>query len=52
MALSKEKEKLFKKVRTRLGSRIRSTELSDDDLCDLLEMAVEDYAAKINDISN
>lgn len=47
MALSKEKEKLFKKVRTRLGSRIRSTELSDDDLCDLLEMAVEDYAEKV-----
>ena len=47
MALSEAKKKLFKQVRTRLGGRIRSTELTDDDLCDLLEMAVGDYAEKV-----
>ena len=45
MALSKEKEKLFKMVRTSLGVDIRSVELSDDTLCTLLERAVGDYAS-------
>ena len=44
MALSEEKKKLFRQVRKRLGVKPRSVELSDDDLCDLLEQAVGDYA--------
>lgn len=47
MALSKEKEKLFKQVRTRLGVKVRSVELTDDMLCDLLAQAVGDYAEKV-----
>lgn len=44
MALDKEKEKLFRIVRRKLGSGSRKVELTDDDLCDLLELAVGDYA--------
>lgn len=44
MALDKEKEKLFRIVRRKLGGSARKTELTDDDLCDLLELAVGDYA--------
>lgn len=44
MALDKEKEKLFRIVRRKLGSSARKVELTDDDLCDLLELAVGDYA--------
>lgn len=42
--LDKEKEKLFRLVRTKLGGSIRTTELKDEDLCDLLTIAVSDYA--------
>ena len=44
MALDKEKEKLFHIVRTKLGSAVRKVELTDDDLCELLDLAVGDYA--------
>lgn len=44
MALDKEKEKLFRIVRRKLGATSRKVELTDDDLCDLLELAVGDYA--------
>lgn len=44
MALDKEKEKLFRIVKRKLGSGVRKVELTDDDLCDLLELAVGDYA--------
>ena len=44
MALDKEKEKLFKQVKTALGAPIRKVELTDDQLCDLLELAIGDYA--------
>ena len=44
MALDKEKEKLFRIVRRKLGSDVRKVELTDDMLCDLLELAVGDYA--------
>lgn len=44
MALDKEKEKLFRQVRRKLGSDVRKVELTDDMLCDLLELAVGDYA--------
>ena len=44
MTLDKEKEKLFKQVRTALGAPIRKVELTDEQLCDLLELAIGDYA--------
>ena len=44
MTLDKEKEKLFKQVKTSLGAPIRKVELTDDQLCDLLELAIGDYA--------
>ena len=47
MVLDKEKEKLFKQVRTALGAPIRKVELTDEQLCDLLELAIGDYAQVI-----
>lgn len=47
MAISQEKEKLFKQVRTKLGGFVRKTELTDDMLCDLLELAIGSYAEKV-----
>lgn len=44
MALDKEKETLFRQVRVKLGGSTRKIELTDNDLCDLLELAVGDYA--------
>ena len=44
MAIDEEKKRLFKKIRSRLGEPVRKVELTDDQLCDLLEQAVEDYA--------
>ena len=44
MALDKEKEKLFRIVRRKLGADVRKVELTDDMLCDLLELAIGDYA--------
>ena len=44
MAIDEEKKRLFKKIRSRLGAPVRKVELTDDQLCDLLEQAVEDYA--------
>ena len=44
MALDKEKEKLFRQVRRKLGADVRKVELTDDMLCDLLDIAVGDYA--------
>lgn len=44
MTLDKEKEKLFKQVKTVFGAPIRKVELTDDQLCDLLELAIGDYA--------
>ena len=44
MALDKEKETLFRQVRVKLGNSIRKVELTDDMLCDLLEIAIGNYA--------
>lgn len=41
--LDKEKENLFRKVRKKLGGSTRKVELTDDDLCDLLDVAIGDY---------
>ena len=47
MKISKEIESLFKKVKTSCGAPIRQVEITDDMLCDLLEICVEDYAEKV-----
>jgi hypothetical protein len=47
MALDKEKENLFRIVRRKLGGSARKVELTDDDLCNLLELAIGDYAQEV-----
>lgn len=44
MKIDSEVKGLFKKVRIRLGAPIRNVQLDDDQLCELLDMCVEDYA--------
>jgi len=39
-----EKEKLFRQFRHSVGAPIRQIELTDDQLCTLLEISIEDYA--------
>lgn len=48
MIINKDIEKLFKLVRTKLGGGVRTTELTDDTLCDLLEKAVGDYTEMVH----
>lgn len=45
--IDKEKENLFRIVRRKLGGSTRKIELTDDDLCDLLELAVGNYAQMV-----
>lgn len=47
MVLSNDIQELFKIVRTQLGAPIRSVQLTDDQLCDLLKVVVGDYAEKV-----
>ena len=47
MVLSEEIKGLFKTVRTMLGAPIRPVQLEDEQLCDLLDVAVGDYAEKV-----
>lgn len=49
MKLDKETQQLFKFVRTKLGAPIRTIQLTDDQLYDLLQMCVADYAKEIQD---
>lgn len=44
-----EKEKVFRQIRHRLGAPLRKIELSDEQLCTLLEIAIEDHSAYINE---
>ena len=44
MALDKETETLFRQVRRKLGCNTRKVELTDETLCDLLELAIGEYA--------
>jgi len=37
---------LFKRVRSLLGAGVRSVELTDEQLCDLLQIAIEDYSER------
>lgn len=47
MELSNDVQKLFKIVKTKFGAPVRKVELSDSQLCDLLDVAVQDYAEKV-----
>lgn len=47
MELTQELKDLFKIVRTKLGAPIRPIQLSDEQLCALLEIAIGDYAEKV-----
>lgn len=45
--ITKEIDGLFKVVRSALGAPVRSVELTDDQLCDLLQIAIQDYSEKV-----
>lgn len=47
MVLSDEVKHLFKLVRTMMGSGVRMVQLEDEQLCDLLDVAIGDYAEKV-----
>ena len=47
MVITEEIKHLFKLVRTTMGAPIRKIQLTDEQLCDLLEIAVGDYAAAV-----
>lgn len=47
MVLSEDVKSLFRIVRTSLGAPIRKIQLEDEQLCDLLEIAIGDYAEKV-----
>ena len=49
MDLNSEKERLYRQVRTELGAPIRQVELTDEQLCTLLEICIEDYAQVLQD---
>jgi hypothetical protein len=46
--ITEEINDLFRKVKVSLGWPVRSVELDDKALCELLEMCVEDYSEKVN----
>lgn len=47
MKISEDIKHLFSLVRTAIGGSIRQVELTDDDLCNLLEIAIGDYSEKV-----
>ena len=47
MILSEDVKSLFRTVRTMLGAPIRKVQLEDEQLCDLLDVAIGDYAEKV-----
>ena len=47
MIITDEIKDLFRKVRTACGAPIRPVQLEDEQLCDLLEMCVGDYASYV-----
>ena len=47
MKINDEIKSLFRKVRITLGEPMVDVELTDEMLCDLLEMSIEDYAEKV-----
>ena len=42
--INEEQNELFKKIRRLLGEPVRKVELADEQLCTLMEVAIEDYA--------
>lgn len=44
--ITEEVKGLFKKVRSLLGAGVRSVELTNEQLCDLLQIAIEDYSER------
>lgn len=44
-----EKQKVFRQVKHRLGAPLRKIELDDEQLCTLLEIAIEDHSSYINE---
>ena len=47
MVITEEIKELFDRVRRNLGAPIMEVELTDEQLCDALKCAVEDYAEKV-----
>ena len=47
MVLTEEVKSLFRTVRTLLGAPTRAVQLEDEQLCDLLDVAIGDYAEKV-----
>lgn len=47
MNITPEIQKLFKTVRTKLGAPVRTIQLDDNQLCDLLDVAIGDYSEKV-----
>ena len=47
MVLTDDIKALFRTVRTMLGAPIRIVQLEDEQLCDLLDVAIGDYAEKV-----
>lgn len=45
--ITDEVRDLFSKVRSILGAPVRSVELTDNQLCDLLQVAIEDYGERV-----
>ena len=45
--ITEEVKSLFKRVRRLLGEPVRSVELTDDQLCELLQVAIEDYGERV-----
>ena len=45
--ITDEIKALFDRVRSLLGAPVRSVELTDKQLCDLLQVAIEDYSEKV-----
>ena len=47
MVLTEDVKSLFRTVRTMLGAPIRIVQLEDEQLCDLLDVAIGDYSEKV-----
>lgn len=45
--ITKDIESLFKLVRSALGAPVRAVELTDEQLCDLLQIAIQDYSERV-----
>lgn len=45
--ITEEVQQLFDRVRSILGAPVRSVELTDKQLCDLLQVAIEDYGERV-----